>query len=97
MSLPFGGHFDLDYNWNPNSNHYNHSYGTAVDVRGNNLVNAVPAEYLDDFAQICEAYGVIPGPTGVHDPGTSNQHLHCEWEPEFQTPPYPGAPCYAGN
>jgi len=43
MSLPYGGIFDLNQNWQ--GPHFSHSQGTAVDVRGNGGLYSIPSAH----------------------------------------------------
>lgn len=76
MSLPYGGVFDaINQNWLPP--HAQHSTGGAVDIRGNTALYAVPNAQQPEFRQICLDKGAYLAITEF--PGTSNQHIHCEW------------------
>lgn len=75
MSLPFGGVFDINQNWSPP--HFQHSTAGAVDIRGNTALYAVPNSQQPEFRQICVDKGAILAITEA--PGTSNQHIYCEW------------------
>lgn len=77
MSLPLGGVFDLGRRWRPP--HHNHSYGTAVDVRARTSSGgySVPSSRVAAFLEACRATGAVLAQ--LESPGTSNQHIHCEW------------------
>lgn len=79
MALPFGGVFDIYFNWQiPHETHYR---GTAVDVRGNDRTYAVPDHLQQEFIDLChEPFGAIE--YLIEDRGTPNQHIHCRWPVE---------------
>ena len=75
MALPFGGLFDISGGWEPS--HWEHGRGTAVDVRGNGQLYAIPDARQNEFVAICVAKGATWGQ--VEYPGTPEQHIHCQW------------------
>ncbi|MGH9897896.1 MAG: hypothetical protein ACRD4L_03470, partial [Pyrinomonadaceae bacterium] len=77
MALELGGIFDLGLHWT--GPHFDHSRGNAVDVRGNSLPFAIPKQLQNEYVQICRANGATSLATGIHELGTDDQHVHCEW------------------
>lgn len=76
MALPFGGVFDIYFNWQPP--HKTHYRGTAVDIRGNSEPYAVPDDVQEEFIALChDPHGAIE--YRIEDRGTPNQHMHCRW------------------
>ncbi len=77
MSLPFGGIFDTNKNWQ--TPHINHRKGKAVDVRGNKRSRAIPDSQQNEFLEICKMKGADEIKSMVEFRGKSNQHIHCRW------------------
>lgn len=86
MALPFGGIFDINGNWA--GPHYQHSRGTAVDIRGNTLPNNVPVSLQSRFRQLCIDFGAADNLSFIEHttPGdndtfvaNSQRHIHCQW------------------
>ncbi len=83
MALPFGGLFDIAGLWRPS--HWNHQYGTAVDVRARSANHPPLGEYSlpddpalhDQFLDDCTNRGAIIAQR--ENTGKENQHIHCEW------------------
>lgn len=77
MSLSLGGVFDIRRNWSPP--HFRHSSGAAVDVQARTVSTgySIPASRVNDFLTLCRAAGAKRA--ALESPGTSNQHIHCDW------------------
>ena len=75
MSLPYGGTFDINQNWQ--TPHVSHQAGKGVDVRGNGALYAIPDAQQAEFRQLCMDNGATQAITEFS--GTSNQHVHCLW------------------
>lgn len=90
MSLPFGGLFDINGNWQPD--HNRHRVGTSVDIRTEfpsqregvpirSPRNSLEIEHIvgnDDFERICLNHGVKLRIHGEY--GTIEEHYHLEFE-----------------
>jgi hypothetical protein len=80
MSLPFGGLFDINNNWN--APHSSHSRGTSVDVRANGLGSfSIPTTKAGEMVDDCVFNGSVPGHGNsfYEAPGTDFAHVHCRW------------------
>lgn len=65
MSLPFGGKFDLNGDWN--SPHLAHDWGTAADI------DDIPQANVDEFLRLCSLNHAVDARQ------ESNGSLHCRW------------------
>jgi hypothetical protein len=66
MSLPYGGKFDINANWQ--SPHYAHDFGTAADI--DYITGAVN---VAAFLASCSYFGAI------YTKQEDNGSLHCHW------------------
>ncbi len=76
MSLIKGGLFDIYANWN--SPHRTHRTGWNVDVRANNLEDAIPESYWYLFESLVSSMG---GKARLENSGTPEQHYHLTFYP----------------
>ena len=51
--------------------------------------HSIPPDLQDDFEDYSEEWGAVDGLTGLHNAGTSNQHIHCEWESDVYALDWP--------
>jgi hypothetical protein len=83
MSLPFGGKFDLNQNWD--SPHYWHDRGKAVDVNTTasnqcptQALGGIPHSLAAEFLQKCLDRNADEARSRIE-----SNHVHCNWPDSF--------------
>lgn len=87
ISLPWGGSFDLQGDWNHNSSHFNHSFGISVDIRKRCVKKSERPALIKLMGELgftvkSEGDPYITKP-GTLAPDKKADHYHIQFKPEL--------------